>query len=90
MVESLERLSIRQGGYMELKATIETWKKGKWYLARIPELDFLSQGRDLEEAKVNLMAASRVKSRLDPFLFLRTPLFLDSVSKFIKQINPSS
>jgi len=63
---------------MELKATIETWKKGKWYLARIPELDFLSQGRDLEEAKVNLMAASRVKSRLDPFFYPDHPQFSGS------------
>lgn len=45
---------------MELKATIEIWKKGKWYLAGIPELDFLSQGRDPEEAKVNLLEVARI------------------------------
>lgn len=29
---------------MELKMTIETWSKGAWYIAKCPELDFVSQG----------------------------------------------
>jgi predicted RNase H-like HicB family nuclease len=39
---------------MQLKATIELWQKGKWYIAKIPELDFIAQGRTIEEAKKNL------------------------------------
>lgn len=39
---------------MELKATIELWQKGKWCIAKIPELDFIAQGRTIDEAKTNL------------------------------------
>ncbi len=39
---------------MQLKATIELWQKGKWCIAKIPELDFIAQGRTIEEAKKNL------------------------------------
>ncbi|MEW6618248.1 MAG: hypothetical protein AB1422_02665 [bacterium] len=40
---------------MKLKLTIEIWEKGNWYLAKTPELDFISQGRTQEEAKKNLL-----------------------------------
>jgi predicted RNase H-like HicB family nuclease len=39
---------------MQLKATIELWQKGTWCIAKIPELDFIAQGRTIEEAKINL------------------------------------
>ncbi|GAB4541659.1 MAG: hypothetical protein Fur0020_11090 [Thermodesulfovibrionia bacterium] len=39
---------------MRLKVTIELWQKGAWYIAKIPELDFVAQGRSIEEAKSNL------------------------------------
>ncbi len=39
---------------MEINLTIEVWKKGKWYIASCPELDFVSQGVTVEEAKNNL------------------------------------
>jgi len=39
---------------MKLKATIELWQKGKWCIAKMPELDFVAQGRTIEEAKKNL------------------------------------
>ncbi|MBW2342017.1 MAG: hypothetical protein JRF50_17000 [Deltaproteobacteria bacterium] len=39
---------------MELSLTIELWRKGKWYVAKSPELDFVSQGRTREEARKNL------------------------------------
>jgi predicted RNase H-like HicB family nuclease len=39
---------------MRLKATVELWQKGKWYIAKIPELDFVAQGGTAEEAKSNL------------------------------------
>ena len=40
---------------MKLPVIIESWKKGSWYLARAPELDFISQGRTPEEARKNLL-----------------------------------
>ncbi|MDN3515522.1 MAG: hypothetical protein NG747_14130 [Candidatus Brocadia sp.] len=39
---------------MKLQLIIEVWKKGQWFLARAPELDFVSQGRTPEEARKNL------------------------------------
>jgi len=36
---------------MQLDFTIELWKKGRWYVARSPELDFVSQGKTREEAR---------------------------------------
>ncbi|MBW2636943.1 MAG: hypothetical protein JRC86_05390 [Deltaproteobacteria bacterium] len=46
---------------MELQLTIEVWKKGNWYLARTPELDFISQGRTREEAKKNLFEVIKIQ-----------------------------
>ena len=46
---------------MELAITIEVLRKAKWYLARIPELDFVSQGRTAEEAKKNVLEAMRIQ-----------------------------
>lgn len=40
---------------MELRVTIETWAKGSWYVAKCPELDFVSQGKTAEDAKKNLL-----------------------------------
>ena len=40
---------------MKLSLIIESWKKGAWFLARAPELDFISQGRTLDEARGNLL-----------------------------------
>ena len=40
---------------MLLNITIELWQKGAWYIAKSPELDFVSQGRTREEAKKNLL-----------------------------------
>ena len=40
---------------MKLPLIIESWKKGSWYLARTPELDFISQGRTPEEPRRNLL-----------------------------------
>lgn len=42
---------------MRLKTTIELWQKGKWCIARVPELDFAAQGKTVEEAKANLLEA---------------------------------
>ena len=46
---------------MRLQLTIEVWKRGNWYLARTPELDFISQGRTQEEAKGNLLAVVKIQ-----------------------------
>jgi predicted RNase H-like HicB family nuclease len=40
---------------MELNVTIELWQKGRYYVAKCPELDFISQGRTTAEAKNNLL-----------------------------------
>ena len=39
---------------MELNVSIEIWKKEKYYLAKCPELNFISQGRTVEEARHNI------------------------------------
>jgi predicted RNase H-like HicB family nuclease len=46
---------------MELKMTIETWAKGSWYIAKCPELDFVSQGESPEEAKRNLLEVVEIQ-----------------------------
>ena len=46
---------------MKLRLIIEVWKKGNWYLARAPELDFISQGRTPEEAKMNLSEVIKIQ-----------------------------
>jgi predicted RNase H-like HicB family nuclease len=40
---------------MDIKFNVEIIKKGKWYIARAPELDFITQGTTLEEAKKNII-----------------------------------
>ncbi len=47
---------------MKLKATIELWQKGKWCIAKIPELDFVAQGKTIEEARTNLAEVIRIQS----------------------------
>ena len=39
---------------MNIKLIIEIWKKGEWFIANCPELDFVAQGRTVEEAKKNI------------------------------------
>ena len=46
---------------MRLQFTVEVWKKGEWYLARTPELDFISQGKTWDEAKKNLLEVIRIQ-----------------------------
>ena len=40
---------------MNIEFNIEIVKKGKWYIARAPELDFVTQGSTLDEARKNLL-----------------------------------
>jgi len=46
---------------MQIKAIIELWQKGKWVIAKIPELDFIAQGRTIEEAKSNLKEVVKIQ-----------------------------
>jgi predicted RNase H-like HicB family nuclease len=46
---------------MNLNVTIEVWHKGKWYVAKCPELDFISQGKTREEAKGNLLEVIQIQ-----------------------------
>jgi len=46
---------------MQLNVTIETLQKGKCYVTRCPELDFVSQGRSFEEAKHNLLEVIQIQ-----------------------------
>ena len=46
---------------MLLNITIELWQKGKWYVAKSPELDFVSQGKTGEEAKKNLIEVINIQ-----------------------------
>ncbi len=46
---------------MELKMTIEIWSKGSRYIAKCPELDFVSQGESREEAKRNLLEVIEIQ-----------------------------
>ena len=46
---------------MKIRATIELWQKGKWCIAKIPELDFDAQGKTIEEARTNLAEVIRIQ-----------------------------
>lgn len=61
---------------MNLKFTVEIWDKGRWYVARCPELDFVSQGSTPEEARHNLVEVIQIQfeemaqlGTLDDYLF---------------------
>jgi predicted RNase H-like HicB family nuclease len=40
---------------MDIEFNVEIVKKGKWYIARIPELDFVTQGETADEARKNII-----------------------------------
>lgn len=46
---------------MKLQLIIEVWKKGQQFLARAPELDFVSQGKTPEEARRNLLEVINIQ-----------------------------
>jgi hypothetical protein len=46
---------------MRHRTTLELWQKGNCCLAKIPELDFIAQGRTSEEAKANLMEVVKIQ-----------------------------
>jgi len=56
-----ERIIKMEVKGMILPVTIEIIKKGKWFIAKAVELDFVSQGRTLEEAKKNLFEVIEIQ-----------------------------
>jgi predicted RNase H-like HicB family nuclease len=46
---------------MEINITIEVWQKGKWFVSKCPELDFVSQGETREDAKKNLLEVIQIQ-----------------------------
>jgi len=46
---------------MELNITIEVWQKKPWFVAKCPELDFISQGKTRDEAKKNLLEVIQIQ-----------------------------
>jgi len=46
---------------VKIKATIGLWQRGKWFVAKIPELDFVAQGRTIEEARSNLSEVVKIQ-----------------------------
>jgi predicted RNase H-like HicB family nuclease len=52
---------MKGDGTMKLQISIQIWRKGSWFLAKCPELDFISQGRTKEEAQKNLMEVIEIQ-----------------------------
>ena len=46
---------------MKLELSIQIWKKGSWFIAQCPELDFVSQGPTRDEAKKNLIEVIEIQ-----------------------------
>ena len=46
---------------MNINITVEVWQKEKWFVAKCPELDFLSQGKTRNDAKANLLEVIRIQ-----------------------------
>ena len=46
---------------MKINIAIELWQKGKGYLAKSPELDFIAQGKTADEAKSNLFEVIKIQ-----------------------------
>ncbi len=46
---------------MDIELNVEIVKKGKWYIARAPELDFVTQGTTAEEAKKNIIEMMEIQ-----------------------------
>ncbi|MDI6735146.1 MAG: type II toxin-antitoxin system HicB family antitoxin [bacterium] len=45
----------------KIDITTQIWRKGRCFLAYCPELDFISQGKTLYEAKKNLMEVAEIQ-----------------------------
>jgi predicted RNase H-like HicB family nuclease len=40
---------------------IELWKKGRWFIAKCPELDFISQGKTRDKDRKNLIEVIKIQ-----------------------------
>jgi len=40
---------------MDIEFNVELIKKGRWFIARVPELDFVTQGATADEARENMI-----------------------------------
>lgn len=47
--------------FIILKAAIEIKQKGKWFIAKLPILDFIAQGRTAKEARTNLKEVIKIQ-----------------------------
>jgi len=55
-------LNLKKEKFMsELSFHIQIRRKGNWFLASAPELDFVSQGETLEEARKNLLEVIKIQ-----------------------------
>jgi len=46
---------------MDIEFNVEIVKKGQWYIARIPELDFVTQGATVDEARKNIIELAEIQ-----------------------------
>jgi predicted RNase H-like HicB family nuclease len=46
---------------MQINVTLEVWRKTNLFVAKCPELDFISQGATREEAKKNLLEVIEIQ-----------------------------
>lgn len=46
---------------LNINITVEVWQKEKWFVAKCPELDFVSQGKTRNDAKANLLEVIRIQ-----------------------------
>ena len=46
---------------MELYITIEVWQRENWFVAKCPELDFVSQGDTRSAARNNLLEVIQIQ-----------------------------
>ena len=46
---------------MQINITIEVWQKGKWFVSKCPELDFVSQGKTRDNARKNLLEVIQIQ-----------------------------
>jgi len=67
---------------MELRITTEVVQRGRWFVARCPELDFVSQGASPEEAKRNLSEAIEIQ--------LEEMAAMDSLDDYLAECGYSS
>ncbi len=46
---------------MDITVNVEIVKKGEWYIARVPELDFITQGATADEARQNILELMEIQ-----------------------------